>query len=162
MFQQRITIRVSPVLFQRLRQEARARGVDLSTYVRRSVSEYLDLKTELAESMSAFGEGSAENPTPRIIHSLLARTEQRIAASIDGQAERISKLREDMRAIAAMVDRSYLGYLAHTPEIDPPLRAAANAAARRRHAAWRSAVEQYLRAGGGDLGLIFDGEGEAS
>src|SRR5438270_6373858 len=109
MLHQRITIRVSPVEFRRLQQEARARGVNLSTYVRRSVGEYLDLKTELAETMSsdaAAGNGSANGlPTPRIIHTLLARTEERIAATIDGQAERISRLREDVRAMAAMVDR---------------------------------------------------------
>ena len=164
MLHQRITIRVSPVEFRRLQQEARARGVNLSTYVRRSVAEYLDLKTELAETMSstnAVGDGTA-GTTPRIIHTLLARTEERIAATIDGQAERISRLREDVRAMAAMVDRAYFGYLAHTPEIDPELRPAALAAARRRHTAWLGAVEQFLRAGGGDFRQIVDSEGEAS
>ena len=166
MLHQRITIRVSPVEFRRLQEEARARHVNLSTYVRRSVAEYLDLKTELAETMSS-GE-SVENgassgfPTPRIIHTLLARTEERIAATIDGQAERISRLREDVRAMAAMIDRAYFGYLAHTPEVDPELRAAALSAARRRHLAWIGGVEQFLRAGGGDLRLMVDSEGEAS
>jgi hypothetical protein len=166
MLHQRITIRVSPIEFRRLQQEARARGVNLSTYVRRSVGEYLDLKTELAETMSSdgpAGNGDVNDlPTPRIIHTLLARTEERIAATIDGQAERISRLREDVRAMAAMVDRAYFGYLAHTPEIDPELRTAALSAARRRHTAWLGAIEQFLRAGGGDLRLMLDAEGEAS
>ena len=166
MLQQRITIRVSPVEFRRLQQEARARGLNLSTYVRKSVAEYLDLKTELAETMSSDSSSGNESagavPTPRIIHTLLARTEERIAATIDGQAERISRLREDVRAMAAMVDRAYFGYLAHTPEIDPELRPAALSAARRRHSAWLGAVEQFLRAGGGDFRLIVDSEGEAS
>ena len=166
MLHQRITIRVSPIEYRRLQDGARARGVDLSTYVRRSVAEYLDLKTELAETMSsdgAVGNGSADGlPTPRIIHTLLARTEERIAATIDGQAERISRLREDVRALAAMVDRAYFGYLAHTPEVDPELRSASLSAARRRHSAWLGAIEQFLRAGGGDFRLIVDSEGEAS
>jgi hypothetical protein len=158
-----ITIRVSPSEFQRLRREASARHVTLSSYVRRAICEYLELKHELAETLSS--DGGRQNggaPAPRIIHSLLARSEERIAATIDGQAERISHLRDDMRTLAAMIDRAYLSYLAHTPEVDLQLRGAALASGRRRHAAWLMAVEDFLRAGGGDPAAMIDREGETS
>lgn len=159
-----ITIRVSPLEFQRLQREASARNVTLSSYVRRAIREYLELKVELAETLSPEGAKPNGNgaSSPRIIHTLLARTEERIAATIDGQAERISRLREDLRTVAAMIDRAVFSYLAHTPEVDPELRPVALATGKRRHIAWLGAVEEFLRAGGGDPTAMLESEDEAS
>ena len=159
MLGRQITIRVSPLEYQRLQREASAGNVTLSSYARRAIRDYLDLKRELAETLAAEEGNGKRSAAPRIIHALLARTEERMAATIDGQAERISRLRDDIRTIAAMIDRAYLGYLAHTPEVDGELRDAALVSAHRRHGSWLRAVEMFLRAGGGDPTATFDTEG---
>src|SRR5262249_4284140 len=125
-----------------------------------AICEYLDLKTELAETLSseAGSDGGNGGSAPRIIHTLLARTEERVAATIDAQSERISRLRDDVRTIAAMLDRAYLSYLAHTPEVEREFRNAAPTSALRRHASWLRSVETFLRAGGGDPSVILEME----
>jgi predicted transcriptional regulator len=158
MLGRQFTIRVSPLEFQRLQREASARNVTLSSFARHALRDYLELKRELAETLALEEEKSNENgatpangsTAPRIIHTLLARTEERIAATIDGQAERISRLRDDMRTLAAMLDRAYLSYLAHTPEVGSEFRNTALSSARRRHEAWLRTVEAFLMAGGGE------------
>lgn len=158
MLGRQVTIRVSPLEFQRLQREASARNVTLSSYARHALRDYMELKRELAETLApeegkSNGNGSG---APRIIHTLLARTEERIAATIDGQAERISRLRDDMRTLAAMLDRAYLSYLAHTPEVGANFRDTALASAHRRHQAWLRTVEAFLLAGGGDPSATLD------
>jgi hypothetical protein len=159
MLGRQITIRVSPPEYKRLQREASARNTTLSSYVRHAICEYLDLKHELAETLNADREStSGGSRAPRIIHTLLARTEERVAATIDVQSERITRLREDVRTIAAMLDRAYLSYLAHTPEVEPDFRDAALTSAIRRHGSWLRAVETFLRAGGGDPIATVDTE----
>lgn len=160
MLGRQITIRVSPSEFKRLQREASARNTTLSSYVRHAICEYLDLKHELAETLGSEVEAGSGNhrSAPRIIHTLLARTEERVAATIDVQSERISRLRDDIRTIAAMLDRAYLSYLAHTAEVEPEFRDAALRSALRRHASWLRAVETFLGAGGGDPTAMFETE----
>jgi predicted transcriptional regulator len=169
MLGRQVTIRVSPLELQRLQREASARNVTLSSFARHALRDYLELKRELAETLAleeekSNGNGSEDGSSPpRIIHTLLARTEERIAATIDGQADRISRLRDDMRTLAAMLDRAYLSYLAHTPEVGPEFRNTALSSARRRHEAWLRTVEAFLMAGGGEptgtLGSLDSEEG---
>jgi hypothetical protein len=160
MLGRQVTIRVSPGEFQRLQREASAQNVTLSSYARYALRDYMELKRELAETLAPEPEKSNGNGSlaPRIIHTLLARTEERIAATIDGQAARISTLRDDIRTLAAMLDRAYLSYLAHTPEVAGEFRNAALASAHRRHEAWLRTVEGFLRAGGGDPFATVDSE----
>ena len=172
MLGRQITIRVTPAELKRLQREASARNVTLSSYVRHAICDYLDLKRDLAETLTSDGveasaggdspqsdetrfegESSPGAPRSRIIHLLLARTEERIAASINSQAERISRLREDLRLVSAMIDRAYFGFLAHTAAVDTNLHSAATASAQRRHGLWLRAVEIFARTGG-ELRLV--------
>lgn len=165
MLGQQISIRVTPAELKRLRREAGSRSVTISNYVRRAIYEFLGAGDDSPQPLfldpprasapsGRGGEGESSAPreseplTPtRINHVSLARRDEQIAFAIESQADRISRLREEISVLSTMVDRAYFGYLAHTPEIDPEFRAAAVAGARRRHDAWRGAVEEYRRHG---------------
>ncbi len=134
--------------YRRLQQEAAARGASLSKCVADCLREYLALRAEMAgvaEAPGALGE-----PHQGLIHTLLARTEERLAASLDAHAERAAGLQVTLRVVESMLDRLTLLYLTHTPEIPQERRDDAVAMAKRRYLKWRHAVEEQARAGGGN------------
>ncbi len=134
--------------YRRLQQEAAARGASLSKCVADCLREYLALRAELAGVAEAPGE--LGEPHRGLIHTLLARTEERLAASLDAHAARTAGLHETLRVVESMLDRLTLLYLIHTPEIPQERREDAVAMAKRRYLKWRHAVEEQVRAGGGD------------
>ncbi len=134
--------------YQRLQQEAAARGASLSTCVADCLREYLALKAELAGVVEA--PGALGEPHQGLLHTLLARTEERLAATLDAHAERTAGLQATLRVLERMLDRLTLLYLTHTPEIPPEHRDEAVATAKRRYLKWRQAVEEPGRAGGGN------------
>jgi len=92
----------------------------------------------------------AREPHQGLLHALLARTEERLAATLDAHAERSAGLRETLRVLERMLDRLTLLYLTHTPEIPPERREEAVALAKRRYLKWRHAVEEQGQSGGGN------------
>jgi hypothetical protein len=129
---------VSVVDYRRLKQEAAARGTSLSKCIADCLSEYVTLRTEMASVVSSAGQ--LGQPHQGLIHSLLARTEERLGATLDAQGERITELRDAMAILMAMLDRLTLLYLIHTPELPDELKDGAVATAKRRYTNWRRAV----------------------
>ena len=134
--------------YQRLQQEAAARGASLSQCVADCLREYLTLRAELAGV--AVSPGALGEPHQGLIHTLLARTEERLAATLDAHAERTAGVQETLRLLERMLDRLTLLYLTHTPEIPPERREEAVAVAKRRYLKWRHAVGEQGQAGGGN------------
>ena len=134
--------------YRRLQQEAAARGASLSKCVAECLREYLALRAEMAGVVEAPGE--LGEPHQGLIHTLLARTEERLAATLEAHAERTAGLQETLRMVESMLDRLTLLYLTHTPEIPQEHRDGAVAMAKRRYLKWRHALEQQVQAGGGN------------
>jgi hypothetical protein len=80
-----------------------------------------------------------------LIHSLLARSEERLAATLEARSGEIV---DELRLVASMIDRLAQLYLLHTPEVVHELRAGAVASANRRYTNYRQAVSDLLAGGG--------------
>ncbi len=129
--------------FRHLKQEAAARGVTLTACVADCLREYFALRQEMATAVTTAGEPGGRHTG--LIHSLLARSEERLAATIDARA---AELLDEQRMVASMLDRLVQLYLLHTPEVARELHAGAMASANRRYTNYRKAVSDLLAAGG--------------
>lgn len=129
---------------QRLQREAAARGVSVSQCVTDCLREYFAWREEMAGAID--NPGQPGEPYPRgPIHALLARTESRLAATIDA---RVRELVGEMVLLQSMIDRQMVSYFLHAPEVAPDLQSAALASATRRYRNWRRSVERLVRSGG--------------
>ncbi len=135
--------RLEPGDYRQLQQEAAARGLSAMACARECLREYFALRTEMASVATAPGK-LGERHTG-LIHGLLARTEERLAATLDAHT---AALIEELRRLAGMLDRLVLLYLLHTPEVAGQLQEAAVASANRRYANYRQAVNDLLATGG--------------
>jgi bacterioferritin (cytochrome b1) len=129
--------------YQRIEREASSRQSTMAKTVRDCLNEYLNLREELATAMTEPGQ-AGEAHTGKIIHTLLARTEERIAATIERLEARISQLHDQNMVLTAMLDRAYLGMMLHLPEVPAELAEGAVASANRRHAKWIKTIEKML------------------
>lgn len=134
---------VSPDDHKRLEREAISRGVSLSKAARDCLMEYLHLREELATSLEEPGK-AGEGHTGKIIHTLLARTEERIAATIEQLEDKISKLHDQNVVLTAMIDRLYMGLMQHLPEVPVDLAEGVVASAKRRHGLWLKMIEKLI------------------
>jgi len=85
---------------------------------------------------------------PRVIHVLLAQTEQRLVATLERYGEDLTAARAELAAVLAMLDSSEFTYLCYTPEVLPEARDRAYASGQQRFASWRRAVARLLKASG--------------
>ena len=138
---------LTPSDYRRLEQEAAARGASVSKCVADCLGEYFALRVEMASVVAA--PGQLGEPHQGLIHSLLARTEERLAATLKAHGERTAALEDAVQDVRAMVDRLVLLYFVHTPEVPAELKDAAVATARRRYTNWRRVVDDMVQAGGG-------------
>ena len=53
----------------------------------------------------------------KIIHTLLARSEERLATTIERLETRLGQQQEQLHILTAMLDRQYLGVMQHLPEV---------------------------------------------
>jgi len=133
---------LTPSDYRRLEQEAAARGASVSKCVADCLGEYFALRVEMASVVAA--PGQLGEPHQGLIHSLLARTEERLAATLKAHGERTAALEDAVQAVRAMIDRLVLLYFVHTPEVPAELKDAAVATARRRYTNWRRAVDDMV------------------
>lgn len=151
--------RLEPGDYRQLQQEANARGLSGMACARECLREYFALRAEMASVVAAPGKPGDRHTG--LIHSLLARTEERLAATIDAQT---TELIEELRRLAAMLDRLVLLYLLHTPEVAHELQEGAVASANRRYANYRQAVNDLLSTGGingnGAAHHVEEGDGQ--
>jgi hypothetical protein len=105
------------------------------------LAEYFALRQEMATAFETPDQAGTLTP-PRVIHVLLAQTEQRLVATLERHGEDLTAARAELAAVLAMLDRSQFTYLCYTPEVPPdtatgPTRAA-NIALRPGAGPWRA------------------------
>jgi len=138
--------------YWRLQREAAARGSTISKCAADCLREYFALRAELATAIETPGEPGEPHQGP-VIHSLLARSEERLVATLD---RRTTEVLGGLRRVNSLLDRLVLMYLIHTPEVPPQLHAGAIASANRRYANFRQAVSDMVAEGD------FDGAKDAA
>jgi hypothetical protein len=131
---------LGPDTYARLRREAAARQTTISKCTADCLDEYFALRTELATAIESPGQ-PGDPHQGRVIHALLARSEERLVATLDRQAREILG---ELRRLQGMLDRQVMLYLIHTPEIPPDYRSSAVADAQRRYASYGQAVSKWL------------------
>jgi hypothetical protein len=95
-----------PEDYRRLRLEALARGVSLSKCAGDCLAEYFALRQEMATAFETPDQVGPLAP-PRVIHVLLAQTEQRLVATLE-------RYGEDLTAVRASLPRSWPCSIART------------------------------------------------
>ena len=108
-----ISVYVGREEFERLECEAALRGDSVSRCARECLMEYFSLKDEFIPLKG----DKEEKGGDRLIQALLARTEERIASSIDVQAEKTEGLRLNLKILEIMLEKFVFLYLLHTDEI---------------------------------------------
>lgn len=129
---------------QRLQREAAARGVSVSQCLTDSLREYFAWREEMAAAIHNPGQPGEAHPGGPI-QILLARTESRLAATLDA---RVRDLMGELVLLQSMIDRQAVSYFLHTPEVPPELQTGAVASATRRYRNWRRTVQRLVRSGG--------------
>src|SRR5438034_852243 len=76
---------------ERLGQEATARGISISQCIRECLAEYFALRAEVATAFET--PGRPGEPRTGLIHTLLARTEARLVATLETCAEAVDGVR---------------------------------------------------------------------
>jgi hypothetical protein len=146
---------------QRLQREAAARGISVSQCVTDCLREYFAWREEMAAAIDNPGRHGDPHPGGPI-QVLLARTESRLAATLDA---RVRDLMGELHLLQSMVDRQTVSYFLHTPEVPAELQGTAVASANRRYRNWRRTVQRLVRSGNvnGDTAvqLSLDGGAEA-
>ncbi len=137
---------LAPEDYRRLKREAAARGVSLSQCVAHCLAEYFALRHEMATAVETRDQPGV--PHQRVIHVLLAQTEERLVATLGRYATELVAVRDELAAVLAMLDRAQYVYFAHTPEVPPEARDRALASGQRRFGSWRRAVASVLSASG--------------
>ena len=127
--------------YRQLQLEAAGRGATLGGCAGECLREYFALRAEMASAVAAPGRPGERHTG--LIHSILARTEERLVTTLDARA---AELGDGQRRLESMQL-----YLVHTPEVAPEHRAGAVASATRRYGNYRRAVGE-LPAGGAFTG----------
>jgi len=130
---------------ERLGQEATTRGISVSQCIRECLREYFSLRAEVATAFDA--PGRPGEPATGLIHTLLARTEGRLVATLERCEDAVGRVRADVHVVQSMLDNLAFLYLVHTPEVQRAQRDAALASGTRRHASWRRAVARTAHDG---------------
>jgi hypothetical protein len=139
LFRQLIHGRVDRADHQRLKDEAAARGISLSRCVGDIIREYFALRTEMLSVTNSHGVPGEGHPG--LVHSLVARMEERLGTRADARA---NELAEGQRRLEIMLDRLVTVYLVHTWEVPPELQASALASANRRYRNYWRVVNDRL------------------
>src|SRR5437879_5661504 len=142
----RVTLLLGAAECRQLQLEAAARGASLAACAAECLREDFALRAEMASVVTAPGRPGERHTG--LIHSILARSEERLVATLDARS---AELADGQRRLESMLDRLVQLYLVHTPEVAPEHRAGAVASATRRYGNYRRAVGQ-LPAGGAFTG----------
>jgi hypothetical protein len=146
---------------QRLQREAAARGISVSQCVTDCLREYFAWREEMAAAIDNPGRPGDPHPGGPI-QVLLARTESRLAATLDA---RFRDLVGELHLLQSMIDRQAVSYFLHTPEVPAELQGTAVASANRRYRNWRRTVQRLVRSenmnGDTAVQLSLDGGAEA-
>lgn len=131
-----------------LREEAAARHLSLSRYLRQCLLHY--------RAITAGADGGM-----RQLSIALSDIEARLARSVETQSKRISALYREQQVLLAMIDRLAFILSVHAPEVPDELRSAALAAGARLYNHWRGAVMEMTE-GGASLDSLSHVNGAAA
>ncbi len=132
---------LSKELYQRVTQEAALRRTTLSKILRDGLMEYFILREEMASAIESPGQ-LGENHTGQIIHTLLARTEERVALIVNQLEKKLGATHADLRFLITMIDRFYFDLMQYLPKLPIELTQNALATAKMRHEKWRETIEK--------------------
>lgn len=137
----KLSVYLSPKEYERVSSEALLRGDSVSRCARSLIGECLSLRDELLPgNPKTVGDDAKQH----ILQVLLARTEERIARSIDVQADNTHGLNDVLNEIKIMLEKYVFLYLLHSPEVEEGRQDQMYEAARRRYSKWQGACEQHL------------------
>lgn len=117
-----------------LREEAAARHLSLSRYLRQCLLHY--------RAITAGADGGM-----RQLSIALSDIEARLARSVETQSKRITALHRELQVLFAMLDRLAFILSVHTPEVPEELRNAALTAGTRLYHNWRNTVMEMTESG---------------
>ena len=126
--QEELRVWLPPELYDRVLREAAVRGVSLSRCVRDRLEAHFGLEEELLDEL-----------------------EERLGATLGRQAESLEQIASDVRLVACLVDRAYLGLRDVLTFRDVRDGDARTAQLSKYHATWRKAAGRL----GWDGGLAF-------
>ncbi len=132
---------LSKELYQRVVQEAALRKTTLSKILRDGLMEYFILREEMASAIESPGQ-LGENHTGQIIHTLLARTEERLALIVNQLEKKLHVTQVDLGFIITMLDQFYFDLMQYLPKLPSELAGHALALAKARHTKWRETIEK--------------------
>ena len=142
---QRVYSMLEPEDYRRREQEAAARHASLMACIADCLREYFALRAEMASAVTAPGQPG--EPHAGLIHSVLARTEERLAATLRAH---VTNLDGKLDRLEAMLDHFVQLYFVHTPEVARDLHAGAVASANRRYFNYRQALSELFPEGDAD------------
>jgi hypothetical protein len=128
---------------QRVTKEAVIRKTTMARVIRDGLNEYFLLREELANAIETPGE-IGDSHTGKIIHTLLARNEQRFAILIEGIEEQLSVAQGQLRFLITMIDQLYLNLMKYLPKIPKEIIDEINSEAKARHALWLTDIDRIL------------------
>jgi hypothetical protein len=145
--------RLDPADHRQLQQDAAARGISMASCLADCLREYYLFRRDMASATAAPGEPGAQHTG--LIHTLFARTEERLASTLDAHAtersegqrrieNRMDRIESKVDRLESMVDRLVMLYLVHTPEVGGERSREALASASRRIASYRQAVDDRV------------------
>jgi hypothetical protein len=129
-------------IHNRVAAESAARGLNFSRTICACLEEYFATREELATSLEIRPPSYGE-PKATIIHTLLARTEERLSADLHRQLQAVERR---VRRLEVMLEEHYLGMMIFLPGHRAPESEENVAIAGGRYKAWRRAVEETVRA----------------
>jgi len=153
--------RVDPVVHQQLKAEAAARQISMTACVGDLLREYFALQEEMARGRATSGQPGDRHRG--LIHSFLARSEERLAAKLEACT---SQLGGRLQKLEVMLDHLVFVYLVHTLDVPHHLQHGAIASANWRHGQYRKSVADRLARGSrgagsrGDSQESHDGQGK--
>src|SRR2546429_2446993 len=106
--------------YRQLQLEAAGRGATLAGCAGDCLREYFALRAEMASAVTA--PGRPGEPHTGLIHSILARSEERLVATLDARA---AELGDRQQRLESMLDRLVQLYLGPHPRVWPEPRAGA-------------------------------------
>lgn len=126
-------------LYERVNQEATARRTTMARIMRDGLSEYFLLREEMANAISNPGT-LGENHTGKIIHTLLARSEERLLLGLENIKQLIIRTQKQQEALITMLDQFYLDLMQFFPSIPRHTLSQAKALAIQRHQEWLTRI----------------------
>jgi len=147
--QEELRVWLPPELYDRVLRESAIRGVSLSRCVRDRLEAHFGLEEELLDIVERKDVPSVDAATGTALRlRLLDELEERLGATLGRQAESLEQIASDVRLVACLVDRAYVGLLDTIAFRDVRDVDSRRAQLNEYHGIWREAAGRLWRDGG--------------